>query len=100
MGGCVSAAAGPVELEARLDAPAGAAPSPRVLLRLLRDGRVVAAVAGGAPLRFTAPAAAPGAYRVEAFRYRRRVGPFFLGARPWLFSNPIHLRPPGDGPSA
>ena len=58
---------------------------------LIKDGAILAAASGGRPLRFTA--SAPGAYRVEAYRYARRIGPFFLGARPWIFSNPIYLAP-------
>lgn len=64
----------------------------RVLLRLLRNAEIVAASTGGA-LTFTA--AVPGAYRVEAYRYARRAGPLFIGARPWLFSNPIYIAAEG-----
>jgi len=64
----------PVELRATTPRPA--------LLRLLRDGEPVAQTDGQA-LEFTA--SDPGVYRVEAF----------LNGRPWVFSNPIYLRPPG-----
>jgi hypothetical protein len=66
--------------------------SPRVLWRLLRDGRIVAAGTGS---RFSGSLSLRGAasavYRVEGFRYAWRIGPFFAGARPWLFSNPIYV---------
>ena len=63
---------GPVELRAATPRPAD--------LRLLKDGEPVARTDGQA-LVFTA--SEPGVYRLEAF----------LGGRPWIFSNPIYLRP-------
>jgi len=63
----------------------------RILLRLIHDGRIVAAGDNGA-LDFVANA--PGAYRIEAFRYKFRLGPFFLNARPWVFTNPIYVGEP------
>jgi len=66
---------GPVDLTVRSPVPAR--------LRLLRDGRPVAEVEG-AGLEYRA--AEPGVYRVEAF---------FEG-RPWVFTNPIYLRPRED----
>jgi hypothetical protein len=73
-----------VALRARV--PAG---EERILLRLLKDGAVLTARSEGNELRFRA--GVPGVYRVEAYRYARRLGPFFLGARPWIFSNPIYV---------
>lgn len=71
-----------------LTARAGNAIGGRVLLRLLRDGRPVAAGTRGR-LEFTAPE--PGAYRIEAYRYTVRLGPFYLNARPWVFTNPVYI---------
>jgi hypothetical protein len=62
--------------------------APGTLLRVYHQGRVVAAGAEGA---VEYKAKEPGAYRVEAYRYAARVGPFYLGARPWVFSNPIYV---------
>ena len=39
------------------------------------------------------PSTKPGAYRVEVFLYRYRLGRLCSGAKPWIFSNPIYLRP-------
>ncbi len=64
----------------------------RQLIRLLRNGRVVAATAADRQERFTFTATEPGAYRIEVYRYARRVGPFIFGARPWIFSNPIYVQ--------
>jgi hypothetical protein len=58
------------------------------LLRVYFRGRVVAAGTDGT-VEFEARQ--PGAYRIEAYRYAARVGPFYLGARPWVFSNPIYV---------
>jgi len=58
------------------------------LIRLLADGKVVAASYSGR-LEFTA--SKPGAYRVEVYQYAGRIGPIVLGARPWIFSNPIYV---------
>ena len=52
-------------------------------LKIVRDGTVVAAADGARNLE--TPADAPGVYRVEA----RRAG------KPWVFTNPIYLRPAG-----
>lgn len=54
-------------------------------IRLFRDGSPVESVRG-ASLRRRVDV--PGVYRVEV---HRRVGLF--GARPWIFSNPVYLRP-------
>ena len=64
------------------------APDPKALVRLYFRGKVVAA--GWGELTFTAKE--PGAYRVEVYKVARRVGPICLGARPWIFTNPIYVR--------
>ena len=66
------------------------APRTRALLRLYRNGRLVAAARGG---RLDYQATKPGAYRAEVYLYRHRVGRLCLGAKPWVFSNPIYLHP-------
>ena len=58
------------------------------LLRVYYRGRVVAAGTDGT-VEFEARE--PGAYRIEAYQYAARAGPFYLGARPWVFSNPIYV---------
>jgi hypothetical protein len=60
----------------------------RTLIRLVVDGETVAASFSGR-LEFTA--SKPGAYRVEVYQYTGRIGPLVLGARPWIFSNPIYV---------
>ena len=84
MGECLTPGGDEVHFSARVDGDGS-----RVLLRLFRDGRIVAAGDRGR-LAFTTDV--PGAYRVEAYLYARRVGPLVLGARPWVFSNPIYVR--------
>lgn len=66
------------------------APKTRSFLRLFRDGKLVAAARGGYLEYITSR---PGAYRVEAFLFRYRVGDLCLGAKPWIFSNPIYIQP-------
>ena len=68
---------GPVTLRAR--SPVGAS------FRLVRNG-ATAAEAKGRDLEFRAEE--PGVYRVEAR----------LGGKPWVYTNPIYLRPPGWQP--
>lgn len=62
------------------------APS-KTLLQVYHRGRVVAAGIG----RVTYRALETGAYRVEAYQYAFRIGPLFVGTRPWVFSNPIYV---------
>ena len=93
MGGELRAAGGPVTFEVRTAAKAGGAGGgaelPGLLVRLYRDGTVVAAgEAGTLTHREERP---EGAYRVEVYRYAFRVGPLYFGARPWLFGNPIYV---------
>lgn len=83
-----------------LPAPTGASPpaltlrveSPRTrsLVRLFRNGRLVASARGG---RLDYAVTTPGAYRAEVFLYRWRLGNFCIGAKPWIFSNPIYVQP-------
>ena len=65
-------------------------PRTRSLVRLYKDGELVAAVRGG---RLDYAVRAPGVYRIEVYLYRRRVGSLCLGAKPWIFSNPIYVQP-------
>jgi hypothetical protein len=62
---------------------------PGTLLCLYRNGRVVASGRNGF-LTYTADE--PGAYRIEAYQYHSRIGPLFLNARPWIFTNPIYVK--------
>ena len=64
------------------------APRTRSLVRLYKDGRLVAAARGG---RLEYAVRTPGVYRVEVFLYKHRVGSLCLGAKPWIFSNPIYV---------
>jgi hypothetical protein len=64
-----------LELRAHLGVPAQ--------IRILRHGEVVAS---GHGTRFSAKAAGPGAYRLEAWL---EIGGEL---RPWIYSNPIYLR--------
>ena len=66
------------------------APRTRSLVRLYKDGRLVAAARGG---RLEYAVRAPGVYRVEVFLYKHRIGSLCLGAKPWIFSNPIYVQP-------
>ena len=80
--------------ETDLGAPALAltaqAPRTRSLVRLYKDGHLIAAARGG---RMEHIVSAPGVYRIEVFLYRRRLGSLCLGAKPWIFSNPIYVQP-------
>jgi hypothetical protein len=65
-----------------------AAPGASTLIRLFRNGKLVAASWSGG-LRHCA--GERGAYRVEVSRHSARLGPLALGARPWVFSNPLYI---------
>ena len=65
-------------------------PRTRSLVRLYKDGRLVAAARGG---RLDFPVRMPGVYRIEVYLYRRRIGSLCFGAKPWIFSNPIYIQP-------
>lgn len=58
------------------------------LLRLFKDGRIVAAARNGV---LTYEAREPGVYRIEGYRYGMRVGSLYLNSRPWIFTNPIYV---------
>lgn len=59
-------------------------PSPRSLIRLIKDGRLIKQQKGA---KLSLKAASPGVYRVEVY-YR----PLLSRPRPWLYSNPIYLQ--------
>ncbi len=66
------------------------APRTRSLVRLYKDGCLVAAARGG---RLDFAVRTPGVYRVEVYLYKRRIGGVCFGAKPWVFSNPIYVQP-------
>ena len=70
-----------------------AAPVQPLLVRLLRDGDEVDWVQADAGDRVEWPIEAPGVFRVEVFRAGLDLGVLRLGLTPWLFSNPIEIRP-------
>lgn len=75
-----------------LRAVAPPAAGAKTLVRLLRDGKIIAGGKSGVTFRATLP----GAYRVEVFRYAGSRSGFFFGARPWIFSNPIYVGRSGE----
>lgn len=84
MGEAVESGAGWV-LEARVP-PVG-----ETLVRLVRDGAVVREAPGPGPLRV--PADVPGVYRIEV-ELGVNLFPITTARRmPWIFSNPIYVRP-------
>ncbi len=96
MGETLPASGGPVTFSVQVGGAkeSGSTELPGLLVRLYRDGTVVAAAAaagGGPGAWLTHTDSSPGAYRVEVCRYAFRVGPLFFGVRPWLFSNPIYV---------
>lgn len=64
------------------------APRSRSIIRLYRNGSLVASSRGGS---LSYQVAEPGIYRAEAYLYRRRIGRLCLGAQPWIFSNPLQV---------
>jgi len=66
----------------------GCAPDPKALVRIYRNGKVVAA--GRGEVSFTP--VEPGAYRVEVYRVGASLGALHLNTRPWIFTNPIYVR--------
>ncbi len=64
-------------------------PRTRSLVRLYKDGRLVAASRGG---RLDYSVKTPGVYRIEVYLYQRRIGSLCFGAKPWIFSNPIYIQ--------
>ena len=67
---------------------AARSPERRTLIRLFESGKVITGSLTG---QLDYVAQTPGAYRIEVYRYAARIGPFFFGARPWIFSNPIYV---------
>ena len=61
---------------------------PGTLLRLFHRGKIVAE-SDSDVLRFTATVM--GAYRIEGYRVPLRLGSLCIGARPWIFTNPIYV---------
>jgi hypothetical protein len=59
-----------------------------LLLRLYRNGRIVASGRNG---RLTYTLQNSGVYRVEGYQYAAHLGPFFFGTRPYFFTNPIYV---------
>lgn len=73
---------------------AGFATDPgRVAYRVVRDGREVGWWRGPGLSRAVA---GPGAYRVELYRYSARVGRLVWNLRPWIFVNPVLVRPSAE----
>ncbi len=66
-------------------------PSKGVLYRVVRDGEPMGWIRGP---ELTWGVSAPGAYRVEAYRYTLRIGPLVWNLRPWIFANPFRVTPP------
>jgi hypothetical protein len=67
------------------------APRSRSIIRLYRDGKLVASVRGG---RLDHAVFENGTYRVEVYLYRYRLQNLCYGAKPWIFSNPIRIKIP------
>lgn len=63
-------------------------PGKQTLIRLFTGGKAVSGSITGC-LEYTPKI--PGEYRIEVYQYSFRVGPFFFGTRPWIFSNPIYV---------
>lgn len=64
------------------------APDPKAIVRIYRNGKVVAA--GRGEVSFTPTE--PGAYRVEVYRVGASLGALHLNTRPWIFTNPIYIK--------
>ena len=86
---------GATPMAAGLRLEAGFATDPgRVAYRVVRDGREVGWWRGpGLSLAVDGP----GAYRVELYRYSARVGRLVWNLRPWIFANPVLVRPSSGG---
>jgi len=67
------------------------APRSRSIIRLFRDGKLVATARGG---RLDYPVFKPGTYRIEVYLYKHRFVNICYGAKPWIFSNPIRIHLP------
>ena len=77
----------------RLEAGFAADPG-RVAYRVVRDGGEVGWWRGPG---LVWPVDAPGAYRVEVHRYSARLGRLVWNLRPWIFTNPVLVRPATGG---
>ena len=77
----------------RLEAGFATAPG-RVAYRVVRDGREVGWWRGPG---LSWAVDGPGAYRVEVFRYSARLGRLVWNLRPWIFANPVLVRPSAGG---
>lgn len=86
---------GATRMTADLRLEAGFATDPgRVAYRVVRDGREVGWWRGPGLSRAVD---GPGAYRVELYRYSARVGRLVWNLRPWIFVNPVLVRPSSGG---
>ena len=87
---------GTTRMAAGLRLEAGFATDPgRVAYRIVRDGREVGWWRGPS---LSWPVDGPGVYRVELHRYSTRLGGLVWNLRPWIFVNPVLVRPSaGDG---
>ena len=87
---------GTIHMAASLRLEAGFATDPgRIAYRVVRDGREVGWWRGPG---LSWAVDAPGAYRVELYRYSARAGRLVWNLRPWIFVNPVLVRPSaGDG---
>ena len=86
---------GATRMAAGLRLEAGFATAPgRVAYRVVRDGREVGWWRGPGLSRAVD---GPGAYRVEVFRYSARLGRLVWNLRPWIFANPVLVRPSAGG---
>ena len=86
---------GATRMTAGLRLEAGFATDPgRVAYRVVRDGRAVGWWRGPGLSRAVD---GPGAYRVELYRYSARVGRLVWNLRPWIFANPVLVRPSSGG---
>ena len=77
----------------RVEAGFVADPGP-VAYRILRDGRELGWWRGPG-LAWAVDA--PGAYRIEVYRYSARLGRLVWNRRPWIFVNPVLVRPAIEG---
>lgn len=86
---------GTTRMAAGLRLEAGFATDPgRVAYRVVRDGREVGWWRGPGLSRVLD---GPGAYRVELYRYSARAGRLVWNLRPWIFVNPVLVRPSAGG---
>ena len=85
---------GATRMAAGLRLEAGFATDPgRVAYRVVRAGREVGWWRGPG---LSWPVDGPGAYRVELYRYSARAGRLVWNLRPWIFVNPVLVRPSAE----